>query len=63
MDEDGEFRPLRVLAAERIAQGIFRFDLADPDGADLPGFTAGAHLPVLLPNGLTRPYSFLFFHT
>ncbi|WP_439551080.1 PDR/VanB family oxidoreductase [Falsiroseomonas sp.] len=57
MDEDGEFRPLRVLAAERIAQGIFRFDLADPDGADLPGFTAGAHLRVLLPNGLTRRYS------
>ncbi len=57
MDEDGEFRPLRVLAAEAIAEGIFRFDLADPDGADLPAFTAGAHLCVRLPNGLTRRYS------
>lgn len=57
MDEDGEFRPLRVLAAEAIAEGIFRFDLADPDGADLPGFIAGAHLCVRLPNGLTRRYS------
>ncbi|WP_203069907.1 PDR/VanB family oxidoreductase [Falsiroseomonas ponticola] len=57
MDEDGAFRPLRVLAAEPIAQGIMRFDLADPDGAELPGFTAGAHLQVRVPNGMIRRYS------
>lgn len=57
MDDDVAFRPMRVLAAERIAEGIFRFDLADPDGAELPPFTAGAHLRVRVPNGLVRRYS------
>lgn len=52
-----EFRPLRVLAVERIAASIFRFDLADPAGAPLPGFTAGAHLRVQVPGGLERRYS------
>lgn len=57
MDQDEPFRPLRVLAAGRIAEGIHRFDLADPDGAALPAFTAGAHLKVRVPNGLVRRYS------
>jgi phthalate 4,5-dioxygenase reductase subunit len=57
MDETEEFRPLRVLAAAPIAQGIFRFDLADPDGAALPEFTPGAHLRVVVPNGMVRRYS------
>jgi phthalate 4,5-dioxygenase reductase subunit len=57
MQQDDGFRPLRVAAAERIAAGIFRFDLADPAGADLPAFTAGAHLQVRVPNGLVRRYS------
>jgi phthalate 4,5-dioxygenase reductase subunit len=56
MDE-AEFRPLRVAAAERIAEGIHRFDLVDPDGAPLPEFTAGAHLRLRVPNGLVRRYS------
>lgn len=57
MVETEEFRPLRVLAATPIAQGIVRFDLADPDGAALPEFTAGAHLRVRVPNGMERRYS------
>lgn len=57
MDEDADFRPLRVAAAERIAEDIFRFDLVHPDGAELPAFTAGAHLRVLVPNGMIRRYS------
>ena len=56
MDEP-EFRPLRVAAAERIAEGIHRFDLVDPDGAALPPFSGGAHLQVRVPNGLVRRYS------
>ncbi len=55
--EDEVFRPLRVAAAERIAEGIHRFDLVDPEGAELPPFTAGAHLKVKVPNGLVRRYS------
>ena len=54
--EDG-FTPLRVLAADRIAEDIYRFDLAHPSGADLPAFTAGAHLRVQIPGGQERRYS------
>jgi phthalate 4,5-dioxygenase reductase subunit len=57
LSEAEEFRPLRVAAAERIAEDIHRFDLADPDGTELPGFTAGSHLRVRTPSGLVRRYS------
>jgi phthalate 4,5-dioxygenase reductase subunit len=48
---------LRVTRNERIAEGIHLLELSDPDGHDLPAFTAGAHIPVLTPNGLLRKYS------
>ncbi len=54
---DPVFMPLRVVGKQRIAEAIFRFDLAAPDGAELPPFTAGAHLRLRLPNGLERRYS------
>ncbi|WP_372622213.1 PDR/VanB family oxidoreductase [Falsiroseomonas sp.] len=57
MDEEAEFHPLRVVAAERIAEGIHRFDLAHPEGGELPPFTPGAHLRLRVPNGLVRRYS------
>lgn len=57
MDDEPEFHPLRVAAAMRIAEGIHRFDLVHPDGAELPAFTAGAHLRLRVPNGLVRRYS------
>jgi vanillate O-demethylase ferredoxin subunit len=37
--------------------GICAFELADPAGAPLPPFTAGAHIDVHLPHGLVRQYS------
>jgi phthalate 4,5-dioxygenase reductase component len=49
--------PLRVARAERIADDIHLFELRDPAGADLPEFTAGAHVSVRVPNGLLRKYS------
>lgn len=55
MTED--VRPLRVTAAGPIAEEIFGFELADPEGAELPPFTAGAHLRVRVPGGLERRYS------
>lgn len=55
MPED--FSPLRVAAADRIAEDVFRFELVHPEGAALPAFTAGAHLRVRTPNGLVRRYS------
>ena len=39
------------------AVGINSYELVDPAGADLPPFTAGAHLDVHLPNGVIRQYS------
>ena len=48
---------LRVTRNERIADGIHLLEFCDPAGGDLPAFTAGAHVPVLTPNGLLRKYS------
>jgi len=48
-----------VRSAESVAPRIKSFELADPAGAPLPPFTAGAHVDVTLPNGLVRSYSLL----
>ncbi|WP_426173249.1 PDR/VanB family oxidoreductase [Massilia sp. TWR1-2-2] len=45
-------RQIRLEAA-----GINSYELVDPDGGELPPFTAGAHIDVHLPNGLIRQYS------
>src|SRR5260370_25770712 len=49
--------PVRVARAERIAEDIHVFELRDPGGADLPEFSAGAHVSVKVPSGLLRKYS------
>ena len=49
--------PLRVAGKTCIAPDVFLFELVHRDGAPLPTFTAGAHVTVLTPNGLTRRYS------
>lgn len=49
--------PLRVARAEEIAQDIHLFEFHHPDGRDLPEFTAGAHVAIRLPNGMSRKYS------
>ncbi|WP_027922661.1 PDR/VanB family oxidoreductase [Pseudomonas sp. URMO17WK12:I12] len=54
---DDGFTGLKVTAKTEIAQGIFRFELAHPQGLLLPAFTAGAHLRVKVPNGSIRNYS------
>ena len=48
---------LRVQAIRLQADGIHAFELVDPDGAELPAATAGAHVDVHLPDGLMRSYS------
>jgi phthalate 4,5-dioxygenase reductase component len=48
---------LRITAKREIAQDIHFFDLQLPDGGTLPEFTAGAHIPVRIPNGRMRSYS------
>ncbi len=48
---------LRVHRLERAGEGVLSVELRAPDGGALPGFTAGAHVDISLPNGLTRSYS------
>jgi vanillate O-demethylase ferredoxin subunit len=53
------FRPLRVTARRQETGDIVTFDLADPNGADLPAFTAGSHIEIEAAPGLVRQYSLL----
>jgi ferredoxin-NADP reductase len=39
------------------ANGINSYELVDPDGNELPPFTAGAHIDIHLANGTIRQYS------
>ena len=48
---------LRLQAVRYEAQGIHSFEWVSPSGAELPPFTAGAHLDLHLPNGMVRSYS------
>ena len=48
---------VRLHAIRYEAQGIHSFELRALPGHELPGFTAGAHIDVHLPNGLVRSYS------
>lgn len=48
---------LKVVRKVREAEDICSFELARTDGAPLPAFSAGSHVDVLLPGGLTRQYS------
>lgn len=57
MTISSSLRPLRVDAKREIARDIHLFELRDPNGAKLPAFTAGAHLPVRVPSGVMRQYS------
>jgi ferredoxin-NADP reductase len=47
-----------VRSAQAVATDVIAYDLADPDGWDLPPFSAGSHIDVHAPGGgLTRQYS------
>lgn len=50
-------RHVRVERMTLEAAGICSLELVDPDGRALPGFSAGAHIDVYLPNGIARQYS------
>src|SRR5215212_10090438 len=55
--DDTEMRLVHVQHTARIAEDIQLFEFVDPSGADLPEFSAGAHILVQAPNGLIRRYS------
>ena len=48
---------VKVLRRTQEAEGIVAFELGRPDGAALPAFSAGSHIDVQLPGGVTRQYS------
>ena len=48
---------VRVTRRRPEAVDIDTFELIDVDGKPLPPFSAGSHIDVHLPNGLTRQYS------
>jgi vanillate O-demethylase ferredoxin subunit len=48
---------LTLVSKRPLAEGICSFELADPQGRDLPGFSAGAHLEIEAAPGLLRHYS------
>jgi phthalate 4,5-dioxygenase reductase component len=55
--EVDELMSLEVRDKATIAQDIVRFDLARIDGSELPAFSAGSHVLVVTPKGLSRRYS------
>jgi vanillate O-demethylase ferredoxin subunit len=48
-----------VIVAQKIieAHNMASFELVDPEGAELPAFSAGSHIDVTIPGGLVRQYS------
>ncbi|MGP6170043.1 PDR/VanB family oxidoreductase [Microbacterium sp. A196] len=50
-------RTLSVARIDEVADGVRAVTLAAVDGSDLPAWTPGAHIDVLLGNGIVRQYS------
>lgn len=48
---------LKVKRKAVEAEGIYSFELVDIKGAELPPFSAGAHIDLHITHGLTRQYS------
>jgi len=48
---------VRVARRQAEAQDICSYELVQTNGQPLPAFSAGSHIDVHLPNGLTRQYS------
>ncbi len=48
---------VQIKKKSDAAVDICAFELADPQGASLPAFSAGAHIDVLLGEGVVRQYS------
>lgn len=50
---------VRVNRRQAVAEDIISLELASASGEPLPPYSAGAHIDVELPNGMTRQYSLL----
>ena len=56
MTEDA-LRPVIVAKKTEEAHNIVSFELVDPNGAELPAFSAGSHVDVTIPGGFVRQHS------
>lgn len=54
---DDTLRPVIVAKKTNEAHNMVSFELTDPNGAELPAFSAGSHIDVTIPGGLVRQYS------
>ncbi len=52
-----QWMSVKVVSRTVEAIDIVSFELADPDGGDLPAFSAGAHIDIQLRDDLIRQYS------
>ena len=48
---------VRVASKKTEAADICSYELVDVEGRELPAYSAGSHIDVYLPNGITRQYS------
>jgi vanillate O-demethylase ferredoxin subunit len=54
---DDALHTVTVAKKTLEAHNMVSFELADPGGAELPPFSAGSHIDVTIPGGMTRQYS------
>ncbi len=57
MTDPIELQTLRIRRKAQIARDIHLIELEHPDGQPLAPFSAGAHVPIQVPNGAMRQYS------
>ncbi|WP_375002757.1 PDR/VanB family oxidoreductase [Aeromicrobium sp. CTD01-1L150] len=57
VEPDSVLREVTVGAARMEAEGVLSLELKDPFGRELPSWTPGAHIDVVLPSGAVRQYS------
>ena len=54
---DTTLTQLQVSQQRLESDGVLSLILKDPDGGDLPAWTPGAHIHIVLPSGKVRQYS------
>ncbi|MEM7189589.1 MAG: 2Fe-2S iron-sulfur cluster-binding protein [Pseudomonadota bacterium] len=57
IEGDAPVLPVVVSKVERMANGITKFEFSRSDGSDLPEWTAGAHLDIVVAPEFLRQYS------
>jgi ferredoxin-NADP reductase len=56
---DAPVLDLRITSAQQLSAGVTLYDFAHPEGHDLPEWTAGGHLDLVVAPEFLRPYSLL----